>query len=95
MPSLEKKLNSLDQEVADIKMIDMDILHIKHFIERDLPILTHMQLCEGLNIVQGHFLPELKEFEVRKLKELNAYVERFRGQQCDVGDFSKRIRLYS
>lgn len=42
MPSLEKKLNSLDQEVADIKMMDMDILHIKHFIERDLPILTHM-----------------------------------------------------
>lgn len=45
--------------------------------------------------MQGRFLPELKEFEVRKLKELNAYVERFRGQQCDVGDFGKRIRLYS
>ena len=73
----------------------MDITFLKHFVERDLPILTHLQICEGLNILQGNFLPELKEYEMRKLKELNQYNIKMRGKQIDVGDFGKRIRMYA
>ena len=92
---LPKQLKSLDSEVANIKLMDMDVIHLKHFVERELPLLTHLQLCEGLNVVHGHFLDELKEFELSKLTEINTYNERFRGVECDIGDFSQRIRMYS
>ena len=62
LPDLVKKMKILGAEVKNLQIFDMDITFLKHFVERDLPILTHLQLCEGLNIIQGKFLPELKMF---------------------------------
>ena len=95
LPGALKKLRALDAEMATIKVNDMDIYWIKHFIERDLPVLTHMQMCEGLSQVSGRFLPELREFEMKKLKELNAYSANARGAPCNTGDFIKRIQAYA
>ena len=57
-------------------------------------MLTHFQVCEGLDIVSGAFLPKLKEFEMRKLNELMAYFDDAKGVPIDIGDFGERIREY-
>ena len=47
-----------------------------------MPTLVHLQMCEGLNVVAGHFLPELQEFEKTKLDEYLTFEKASRGVQC-------------
>lgn len=51
-------------------MMQNDVEGLKIFVERSLPMLTHLQLCEGLNIVAGEFMPDLVVFQKEKMKEI-------------------------
>ena len=52
------------------------------FIERTLPTLIHLQMCEGLTVVAGHFLDDLEEFEKKKLDEYLAFDKANVGVDC-------------
>ena len=59
-----------------------------------MPLLTHYQLCEGLNVVSGQFLPQLKKFEMKKLDELLVHNADSIGKFIDIGHFGERIVDY-
>ena len=94
VPEIEKQMKILDAEMGTIRLCDKDLYQVKHFIQRELPLLIHLQLCEGLDVVSGSFLSELKVFEKKKLQELLTYYEDSKGVRIDIGDFGDRIRDY-
>ena len=65
------------------------------FIERSLPALIHIQLCEGLNVVAGHFQKELKEFEMEKLEQYLKFQKHTKGIQCQILKFGKCVNRFA
>ena len=92
LPEFQKKLNALNSAIMQMKGLEGDIRETKLFIERQLPGLIHLQLCEGLNSVAGNQLAELKEFEKRKLEELFYHDKDNAGKDAEIGKLRKRIQ---
>ena len=90
-PDFIKKLNAFNTSLTQMKGLEGDIKESKLFIERQLPALIHMQLCEGLHVVAGNQMDELKEFETQKLEELFYHNKENQGKQPQIGKFRQRI----
>lgn len=54
LPDLTKQVKAINTTVVQMKGLEKDIHESKLFIERQLPGLIHMQLCEGLNVIAGN-----------------------------------------
>lgn len=78
----------IDECKARIESTD----EIKLFVERSLPILIHLQLCESLKSV---LYPEkydlLHKFENEKIEELYKFTHVNRGYRPDVGLLNDRL----
>ena len=49
------------------------MLETRSFIERSIPTMIHLQLVEGLHVVAGTNIQNLRQFERNKLSELMKY----------------------
>ena len=85
----------MDNDVKQLKMLEINVKNTEHFIERSLPALIHIQLCEGLNIVAGHFQKELKDFEIEKLEQYLEFQKNTLGIQCQIEKFGKCVNKFA
>ena len=81
--------------LMQVKQMEAAFQDTQLFVERTLPTLVHLQVCEGLNVVAGHFLPELKAFETRKLEELLTFERASKGVQCSLGTLRVVVRRFA
>ena len=84
----------IDAEMGTIRVCDTDVYHMKRFIQSELPLLIHYQMCEGLDVLSGQFLPQLKNFEMKKLDELLNHNMDCAGKGIYIGEYGERIRDY-
>lgn len=49
------------------------MIETRNFIERSIPTMIHLQLVEGLHVVAGTNLQNVRQFEKNKLSELMKY----------------------
>ena len=52
---------------------DGEFKGVKLFVERQMPMLTHLQLCEGLNVIAGDNIESLQAFERSKMQQIANY----------------------
>jgi len=81
--------NQMDQFVNLNEMVHES----HHFIERSLPMLMHLTLCEGLNSVINNKeeLWSLERFEKRKLEEIYSYQRNNEGKEISLRKMRKRV----
>ena len=70
---------------------DGEFQGVKLFVERQMPMLTHLQLCEGLNAIAGDNIESLQNFEKSKMLQIATYQKQCAGQDVSVSQLSKRI----
>ena len=85
----------MDSSFNQIKVLDNDVAQSKQFIERQLPSLIHLQVCEGLNIVAGDFMNDLKKWEKKKLTEVYEYAKDAEGVEVNLRKFRDRITFFT
>lgn len=63
------------------------------FLERTMPLLTHFQICEGLDAVSIDEKTQisLKLFAESKLEEITQYIKESSPLPARLGNFRKRI----
>ena len=54
----------------------------------------HLQLCEGLNVVAGDYMTELKNWEKIKLMQLQSYISNALGKDADTHNFRDRLIFF-
>lgn len=60
-----------------------DTVHHAKFLSESLPIMVHLQICEGLDKVIGpDYRESLQSFEMKKLDELHEYATRRADPSC-------------
>ena len=74
--------------------METNFLDTQLFCERTLPMLTHFQLCEGLKVVAGQFLPQLEAWEKAKFNAHLSYEQNSRGIECTISKFRKRLNQF-
>ena len=94
LKELNAKQEALDSSFKQIKGLEADVSHSKLFIERELPALIHLQLSEGLNIVAGDYMTELKSWEKTKLTQLQSYIRDALGKDANTHQFRDRIIFF-
>ena len=102
---LEAKIRVLDKikiqnttlsvSVQKLEQEKEEWFSLKHFIERSLPLLIHIQICEGLQVVSGDYMSRLKKFEQKKLDQLLNYIEKGRGKAVKVAKFGERLKFFA
>ena len=55
LESLDQKVSALNSTVFVLQAHQEETSHAKNFIERSLPMLVHLQLCEGLEVISGDY----------------------------------------
>ena len=70
LEELFPKVDAMKSSLMTTQLMQNDVEGLKIFVERSLPMLTHIQLCEGLNIVAGEYMPEVTVFQKEKMKEI-------------------------
>ena len=74
------------------KLLD-NMAELPKFIERQIPMLTHFQLCEGLKAVVGGTHPtKVLEFEKKKLDELDSFYKNHMTDDTNLKVFGQRLR---
>ena len=53
MDSLTEQMTGFDLSLRAMMPIEQRIYKLEHYNERTQPMLTHIQICEALNIVAG------------------------------------------
>ena len=95
LDGLHDQVAALNTGLAQAKAIEGAFQETQLFIERTLPTLIHLQMCEGLTVVAGHFLQDLQEFESKKLDEYLLYDKMSIGQQCEIAKFRKTVNRFA
>ena len=49
----------LSHSVVKLEKAKEEANQVKFFVERSLPMLVHLQMCEGLEVVAGEYLDKL------------------------------------
>ena len=75
--------------------MEASVRNTELFIERSLPALIHIQMCEGLHIVSGNFQQELKEFEMEKLEQYLKFQKQTKGIPCNLDGFGKCVNRFA
>ena len=82
---------------AEFEKVTNDLQGLKdlpRIIERQMPMLIHFQICEGLQSVLGDVLPtKVMEFERKKFDEIQDFCMRFRTIPPNITVFAGRIKL--
>ena len=94
LKELNTKQESLDSSFKQIKGLETDVSNSKLFIERELPALIHLQIAEGLNIVAGDYMAELKSWEKTKLTQLQQYIREAIGKDSNTHLFRERLVFF-
>lgn len=77
------KVNSLNQQVHHLTPLRLQINDTRTFIERQLPILIHLQVMEGLHVgTLG--LEKVREFERARLAKLKKYAADGEGTESQI-----------
>ena len=53
LEDLRPGIDSMRSTLTLMQGMQNDVEGMKVFVERSLPMLTHLQLCEGLNVIAG------------------------------------------
>ena len=73
LENVPPKVDALQTTLLQMQGMQNDVEGMKTFVERSLPMLTHLQLCEGLNVIAGENMDKLQVFEKEKLNEILSY----------------------
>ena len=66
--------------------------YIPQMVERDIPLLVHFQICEGLRKTLDDIVPQkLSEFETNKLKEFQEFFIKYSGAEPNLKALSGRL----
>jgi hypothetical protein len=77
------KVNSLNQQVHHLTPLRLQMNDTRTFIERQLPILIHLQVMEGLHVgTLG--LEKVREFERARLAKLKKYAADGEGTESQI-----------
>ena len=91
MDQMQRMCNNVGEIQKKIVLQDQIVKHTTH----SLPILTHMQICEALDMVVGPNHRELYDkFEKKKNLEFKAYCEDTRNSNCVPQLSSRILRLF-
>lgn len=77
LKDMDFRIDSIKASITTLLAMETDVMETKKFLERELPLLTHYQICEGLNsavITEGN-CENIRKFERTKLDELVKHVE--------------------
>ena len=55
LSNIEDKMTALNSTVFILQKQQDENTQAKNFIERSVPMLIHLQLCEGLEIISGEY----------------------------------------
>jgi len=77
------KVNALNQQVHHLTPLRLQMNDTRTFIERQLPILIHLQVMEGLHVgTLG--LEKVREFERTRLAKLKKYAADGEGTESQI-----------
>lgn len=62
-------------------------------MERSVPMLMHLQLCEGLNIVMTQDNAKIKAFQAEKLEEIYRYTKACESNVPNINLLRKRVEV--
>lgn len=97
------RIDSLRASMTTLMLMETDVMEIKKFLERELPLLNHYQLCEGLSktCFTDASKAAIHQFEKEKLTELVSHCESmdlrmprlkiYRGQIQGFGKYCKEM----
>ena len=67
------KIDAINTSIEQLMITDGEFQGVKLFVERQMPMLTHLQLCEGLNAIVGENIESLQNFEKSKMLQIAAF----------------------
>ena len=85
MLKLKRDIYEIKKESYENQITLDSLKGLPRYLERTQPLLTHLQLCEGLEAVVGDLFPSrLRKFQKLKFKELQDFNMDFRTVVTDL-----------
>jgi hypothetical protein len=92
--ALKGKMVELKAMEIESKRTTDQVNDVHRFVERTVPMMIHLHICEALNITVANDMSTMLDYQRKKLEEIYRYVKSSEGKQSKINNMRRCIESH-